>query len=161
MTKKQYIHSLAHTVCLPRIKRKMDRFYISTHCVLTQKWRRKQYIHTLGHVGVPRDYPWLQDSLVHTNMYKFVRQISSTHSFCSFQNRSQTCTNVSTVPPLMLHYVNYLHHRVINLFSIPFHRTSVAFDFTGNKRSLPFNRASIAFDLQLMSYPLNPSVISS
>ena len=59
--RKQYIHSLAHTVCLPRIKRKMDRFYISTHCVLTQKWRRKQYIHTLGHVGVPRDYPWLQD----------------------------------------------------------------------------------------------------
>ena len=50
---------------------------------------------------------------------------------------------------------------VINLFSIPFHRTGVAFDFTGNKRSLPFNRASIAFDLQLMSYPLNPSVISS
>ena len=59
--RKQYIYSLAHTVCLPRIKRKMDRFYISTHCVPTQKWRRKQYIYTLAHVWVPRDYPWLQD----------------------------------------------------------------------------------------------------
>ena len=144
MSKKQYIHSLAHTVCLPRIKRKMDRFYISTHCVLTQKRRRKQYIYTLGHVGVPRDYPW----------DRFHQHTVSARSKTRPKPVLNLHLNVSTVPPLMLHFVNYL-------FSIPFHRTSVAFDFTGNMRSLPFNRASIAFDLQLMSYPLNPSVISS